>query len=104
MSTENIYALIRSAKTDRALADDLRHAGSLEKLVQIAAERGYEFTQDELEAYFELRLSEDLSEQSLDGVAGGTSNNVAAASSGSDLQYKLDRCFVKSWSTSGDAD
>lgn len=103
MSTEHIDALIRSAEEDRALADELRHAGGLEKLVQIGAEHGYDFTQDELDRYLERQSAEGLSEQELGLVAGGTSNSVAAASSSSSLQYKLDRCFVKSWSTSGDA-
>ena len=34
---------------------------------------------------------DELSDETLDTVSGG-------------LKYKLDRCFVKSWSTSGDAD
>ena len=34
---------------------------------------------------------EELNDAELDGAAGG-------------LKYKLDRAFVKSWSTSGDAD
>ena len=63
MSTENIDALIRSAKDDRALADELRHAGALAKMVQIGAARGYDFTQDELKAYLELPPSEELSAQ-----------------------------------------
>ena len=33
----------------------------------------------------------ELNDADLDGAAGG-------------LQYKLDRAFIKSWSTSGDAD
>ena len=33
----------------------------------------------------------ELNDAELDGAAGG-------------LQYKLDRAFIKSWSTSGDAD
>lgn len=96
MSTENIHALIKSAEADLALADALRHAGDLQHLVQIGAGRGYDFTQDELEAHFDQFSSDELSERELNLVTGGASTSY--------LQYKLERCFVKSWSTSGDAD
>jgi hypothetical protein len=41
----------------------------------------------------------------LHAVTGGCANNLATANTARPpLAAKLDRCFVKSWSTSGDAD
>ena len=96
MSRENIAALIARGEEDPALADALRRAGGLETLVQIGAERGYEFTPHELETYFEALHVDELSDQELSSISGG-----AADFRSSPLNYELERCFVKSWSTSG---
>jgi predicted ribosomally synthesized peptide with nif11-like leader len=98
MSTEDIDALMRSARNDRALANELRQAGGLAKLVQIGAQRGCEFTEEELEAYFERLPSEELSEQELESVAAG------AGDAGEQVYFtiKLERCLIRSWSTTGD--
>ena len=103
MSLAHIVALIRNAEQDRALADALREAGGLKTLVEIGAARGYAFTEDEIAAYLDQVAPDELSDEELSAVSGGT-GNLTAEGQTSGLSYKLDRCFVKSWSTSGDAD
>ena len=105
MSLAEIIALIRSAEHDRALADALRGAGDLATMVQIGTARGHVFTEAELAAYLDQAPANELSEEELSAVSGGVGNNLTAgAGETSALQYKLSRCFVKSWSTSGGAD
>ena len=66
MSIEHIDALVRSAEHDRALARELRQAGSLPSLVRIGAARGYDFTADELTTYFARMEADELSDQELE--------------------------------------
>jgi predicted ribosomally synthesized peptide with nif11-like leader len=106
MSTAHIEALMRSAEKDRALAHEMRYATSLERLVEIGAARGYRFTKDELDVYLErlpppLLIDDELDDDELAMVTAGMGGLSAPAAS---LQMKASRCFVKSWSGSGDAD
>jgi hypothetical protein len=105
MSTAHIEALMRSAEKDRALAHEMRYATSLERLVEIGAARGYRFTKDELDVYLErlpppLLIDDELDDE-LAMVTAGIGGLSAPAAS---LQVNVSRCFVKNWSTSGDAD
>ena len=53
MSTAHIDALIRTAEKDRVLAYQMRHAASLQRLIEIGVARGYRFTEDELDISLE---------------------------------------------------
>ena len=53
MSTAHIDALIRNAEKDRALAYQMRHAASAQRLIELGVARGYRFTEDELDVYLE---------------------------------------------------
>ena len=64
MSEEQLKAFIAKAKNDQSIQDKLKAAKSPEEVVGIAQEHGHEFTADKITA---------LSEEELEGVAGGAS-------------------------------
>ncbi len=63
MSEEQLKAFLAKAKDDQSIQEKLKAAKTPEEVVAIAKQQGYEFTADKLN---------DLSEQDLEGVAGGT--------------------------------
>ena len=63
MSEEQLKAFLEKVKGDKSLQDKLKAAKSTEDVVSIAKEHGYEFTADKIA---------ELSEEELEGVAGGT--------------------------------
>ena len=63
MSKEQLKAFLAKAKDDQSIQDKLKAAKSPEEVVGIAKEHGYKFTADKITA---------LSEEELEGVAGGT--------------------------------
>ena len=62
MSEEQLKAFLAKAKDDQSIQEKLKAAKSPEDVVGIAKEQGYEFTADKIT---------ELSEDELDGVAGG---------------------------------
>ena len=62
MSEEQLKAFLAKAKDDQSIQDKLKAAKSPEDVVGIAKEHGHEFTADKITA---------LSEEELEGVAGG---------------------------------
>ena len=62
MSEEQLKAFLAKAKDDQFIQDKLKAAQSTEDVVAIAKEYGYEFTADKIT---------ELSEEELEGVAGG---------------------------------
>ena len=63
MSKEQLKAFIAKAKNDQSIQDKLKAAKSLEDVVGIAKEHGHEFAAD---------MINQLSDDELEGVAGGT--------------------------------
>jgi predicted ribosomally synthesized peptide with nif11-like leader len=63
MSEEQLKAFIAKAKDDQSIQAKLKSAKTPEDVVGIAKEHGYKFTADKITA---------LSEEELEGVAGGT--------------------------------
>ena len=63
MSEEQLKAFIAKAKDDQSIQERLKAAKTPEDVVGIATEHGHEFTQDHMQ---------ELSEEELEGVAGGT--------------------------------
>ena len=63
MSEEQLKAFLEKAKADTSLQEKLKAAKSPEDVVGVAKEQGYEFTADKIT---------ELSEEELEGVAGGT--------------------------------
>ena len=62
MSLEQLKAFIEKIKGDKSLQDKLKAAKSSDEVVSIAKEHGHEFNSDHLS---------ELSEEELEGVAGG---------------------------------
>ena len=62
MSEEQLKAFIAKAKDDPSIQEKLKAAKSSEDVVSIAKEHGHEFTADKIT---------ELSEEELEGVAGG---------------------------------
>ena len=63
MSEEQLKAFIAKAKDDQSIQEKLKAAKTPEEVVGIAKEHGHEFTAD--------KLTETLSDEDLEGVAGG---------------------------------
>ena len=66
MSEEQLKAFLAKVKVDSNLQEKLKAAKSSEDVVGIAKEHGHEFTADEFTAE-----NSELSEEELEGVAGG---------------------------------
>ena len=62
MSEEQLKAFLAKAKDDQSIQDKLKAAKTPEDVVGIAKEHGHEFNSDHLS---------ELSEEELEGVAGG---------------------------------
>ena len=62
MSDEQLKAFLEKVKADTSLQEKLKAAKSPEDVVAIAKEHGHEFTADKIT---------ELSEEELEGVAGG---------------------------------
>ena len=62
MSEEQLKAFLEKVKGDTTLQDKLKAAKTPEEVVAIAKEHGHEFTADKIT---------ELSEEELEGVAGG---------------------------------
>jgi predicted ribosomally synthesized peptide with nif11-like leader len=73
MSKETVRAFFKVAENDKALEERIKTADSSTNVVQIAAEKGYEFTELELLAFMQEAVAADgeLSEEVLAAVAGG---------------------------------
>ena len=65
MSEEQLKAFLEKVKGDTTLQDKLKAAKSPEDVVSIAKEHGHEFTADKIT---------ELSEEELEGVAGGAAS------------------------------
>ena len=63
MSEEQLKAFLEKVKSDTSLQEKLKAAKTHEDVVGVAKEHGHEFTQDHMQ---------ELSEEELEGVAGGT--------------------------------
>ena len=72
MSEEQLKAFIAKAKDDQSIQDKLKEAKTPEDVVDIAKEHGHEFTQDHMQK---------LSEEELEGVAGGIEGTLFNVSS-----------------------
>jgi predicted ribosomally synthesized peptide with nif11-like leader len=92
MSIEAARAFTKTVESDDELQGKVSEATSgqpaenLANVIEIAAGAGFDFSGEELKA-----AASELDDDQLDKAAGG-------------LGYKLDRCWVKSWTISGDAD
>lgn len=73
MSIESVKGFYESLTNDQALQERVKSADDSVAIVQIASEKGYDFTDQELERAMQEAIVEgELSEQELEAVAGGT--------------------------------
>lgn len=79
MSIEAVNSLIQAAGEDTALQQKLEAAQGFADVVKIGAEKGYQFTEQEVQAFLiqsgitlEGMQGGELSEDLLDAVAGGS--------------------------------
>lgn len=74
MSKETAMAFIKASENDSVLQEKIKAADNPAKVVKIAAEYGYELTEQEIQAIKRSRIDEEdtnLSEKQLETVAGG---------------------------------
>lgn len=77
MSLAHAKAFLRRVATDKAFADQL-NAAREEERAKIATQAGYQFFQEEYEqAAEEFLASRELSDEELEGVAGGLGTGVS---------------------------
>ena len=72
MSQEAVKGFFDFAKTSEEIQLQLKNGASYEGIVKIASDKGYNFTEQDLQSYAtNLVGKEELSEQELEAVAGG---------------------------------
>lgn len=81
MSQESVREFFQVAENDQVLQDQIKAASASTSVIQIASEKGYEFTAQELEEYMkEAVAKEELNLEELEAVAGGhNTNNIHKA-------------------------
>ena len=72
MSIENAKSFIEKLNSDETFLKQIAGAGSDEARLEVAQEAGFEFSTEELTSVIDQFTSEELSEEELDVVAGGT--------------------------------
>ena len=95
MSEEQLKAFLEKVKADTSLQEKLKAAADAEAVVAIAKEAGFSISADDLTTKAQSELSE-LSDQELEGVAGGCNN----CSGGGVIQYSDDDKsfhFIREW-------
>jgi predicted ribosomally synthesized peptide with nif11-like leader len=82
MSKEAVAEMMQAAGQDSALQQRLTEAGGFDEVVQIGAEKGYDFTSEELQMVLAERgisvtetEGDELSDEALEAVAGGWFDN-----------------------------
>jgi predicted ribosomally synthesized peptide with nif11-like leader len=74
MSQESVKRFFQFLKTDELLQEQLKNTNDTASVIQAAAEKGYEFTEEELQAYTQEAIDTgELSEEDLLAIAGGCS-------------------------------
>lgn len=77
MSQEAARNFIKFLETDEVLQEQVKNAENFDVVRQIANDKGYEFTQEELQAYTQEALDGgELTEEALFAVAGGCNQQI----------------------------
>ncbi len=82
MSKEAIEQMFQSAGDDPDLQHQLETAGGFAQVVEIGAEKGYQFTEQDAQAFLNDRglgtsVEGELSDEALEAVAGGWFQNLS---------------------------
>ena len=73
MSEEQLKAFLEKVKADTSLQEKLKAAASPEAAIEIAKEAGFSITSEDIQ---ELSVNRELSDEELEGAAGGTISPV----------------------------
>ena len=78
MSEEQLKAFLEKVKTDASLQEKLKAAADNDAVAAIAKDAGFSISADDLDLKNDLKNapSRELSEEELEGVAGGTRRHV----------------------------
>jgi predicted ribosomally synthesized peptide with nif11-like leader len=76
MSHETVRNFFQSLETDELLQEQVKNVNNSARVIQIASDKGYEFTGEELQEYMqESTANEELKIEELEAVAGGGDTN-----------------------------
>jgi len=81
MSEEQLSALLAKLKDDAGLREKLKGAGDLDAAVGIARDAGFDVSKADWLSY-QANQTLELSDEELEGVAGGKSNEATCGSNG----------------------
>ena len=72
MSEEQLKSFLEKVKTDTSLQEKLKGAADTDAALAIAKEAGFAITAEDIQS---MQSSTDLSDEELEGVAGGNNGN-----------------------------
>lgn len=75
MSQESVKAFYQVLENDQELQERIKAVNNSADIVRIASEKGYVFTEQELEIAAQALTNEELSEKQLEAVAGGVQSD-----------------------------
>ena len=78
MSEEQLNAFLEKVKSDTELQDKLKAAASPEAAIEIAKEAGFSITAEDIQSMQSATV--ELSDEELEGAAGGINNNCRGGS------------------------
>ena len=74
MSEEQLKSFLEKVKTDTSLQEKLKAAADADAALAIAKEAGFAITAEDIQS---MQSSTDLSDEELEGVAGGANQSTA---------------------------
>ena len=78
MSATEVERFVSELKDNAELRAELsNHASGLGSVVEFAKDKGYDISLDEASAYIQAQAGSDLSDEQLDGIAGGKGSVTA---------------------------
>ena len=77
MSEEQLKAFLEAVKADEGLQEKLKAAGDADAVIAIAKAAGFAISADELK-----KAQSEISEEELEGVAGGTLGGIVTVAGG----------------------
>jgi predicted ribosomally synthesized peptide with nif11-like leader len=78
MSGTEVERFVSELKDNAELRAELSsHASGLGSVVEFAKDKGYDISLDEASAYIQGQAGRDLSDEQLDGIAGGKGSDTA---------------------------
>ena len=76
MARDQLSAFMDAVRDDNGLQEKLKDAGDPQAVLVIAKEAGFDISEDDW-LHFQAKQTQDLSDEELEGAAGGTYNTDA---------------------------